>query len=233
MSERNRPRGPAMPPDDDPSIPVLTERLTLPALEIDFTLPPLPPAGPVPERRTAEAAEAIIAPPAVRGTTAAPVPPTAPRVIGEHAPASGADAGHEPALTADLRDAVLRGVRERLPQDVERLVRERFAPSLDATVRAALEQAATQLAAQVSSQLATQLATQLAAQLAGQLAAQVASQLAPQLASRLAPPLSAQVVAQVASQVADEARRALSAAVNDVVDHAIASELDRLRAGGR
>ena len=42
MSERGRPRPSATPPEDDPSIPVLTERLTLPALEVDFSLPPLP-----------------------------------------------------------------------------------------------------------------------------------------------------------------------------------------------
>jgi hypothetical protein len=86
-NDRDAKRGPALPADfDDPSIPVLTERLTLPPLEIDFTLPPVltqppppPPPAPAPVSPTPAApvartpAAAPISPP-----VAAPAPVSAP-----------------------------------------------------------------------------------------------------------------------------------------------------------
>jgi hypothetical protein len=78
---------------DDDSIPVLTERLTLPALDLDFALP------------TLEQVVRAEPPPA-------PPPPT----------------------VDELRDAVLRAVLERLPAEIEQLVREQLRAAIDAAI---------------------------------------------------------------------------------------------------
>jgi hypothetical protein len=79
MSERpgkSRPMPAA--PFDDPSIPVLTERLTLPDLDLDFTLPV---ADEAPGRAPAHASP-LPASPAVSAPPVAPPPPPLPRVLG-------------------------------------------------------------------------------------------------------------------------------------------------------
>lgn len=101
---------PAPPPIDDESIPVLTERLTLPALDLDFALPAL-------EQPPADAITPATAPP-------------------------------RPSVD-ELRDAVLKAVLERLPAEVEQLVREQL--------RAALAAATAQLAAEANQALRTSL----------------------------------------------------------------------------
>lgn len=107
------PRAPAVPVEDDPSIPVLTERLTLPPLELDFTLPPAVASA------TSEAD-------AARATPAAASMP---------APASTA-----PAQTPwwgteiELREAILRELAERLPTEVEDIVRRQMSAAIDAAV---------------------------------------------------------------------------------------------------
>lgn len=95
--------------DDDEAIPVLTERLTLPALDIDFALPaieqPVPSAPPAPTMAT------LIAP------VEPPPPPPAP-----------------PPTLEELRDAVLKVVQEQLPAEVETLMREQLHPAVDVAV---------------------------------------------------------------------------------------------------
>lgn len=107
------PRDPLVLAEDDPSIPVLTERLTLPPLELDFTLPPAVASA------TSEAD-------AARATPAAASMP---------APASTA-----PAQTPwwgteiELREAILRELAERLPTEVEDIVRRQMSAAIDAAV---------------------------------------------------------------------------------------------------
>lgn len=91
--------------DEDQSIPVLTERLTLPALDLDFALP---------------AAEPGV-------NTETPVEVTLLSVPQPPAPA--------PAPTAEeLRDAVLEVVLARLPGEIETLVRHQMRPAIDAAI---------------------------------------------------------------------------------------------------
>lgn len=101
--------------DDDASIPILTERLTLPALDLDIALPPTEEAPavapPLPNHTLAPAAEAPFA-------HAAPAAPEAP-----------------PLPTAEqLQDAVLKAVLDRLPEEINTLVRQLLRPAIDAAV---------------------------------------------------------------------------------------------------
>jgi hypothetical protein len=95
---------------DDESIPVLTERLTLPKLDLDFALPTLEPAPPEP----APALGATTLPP--RPAAAAPTGPSA----------------------EELRDVVLGLVLERLPDAIDAQIRERLRPAVDTAVDAAV-----------------------------------------------------------------------------------------------
>lgn len=93
-NDRDATRGSTLPTDfDDPSIPVLTERLTLPPIEIDFTLPPAltqppPPLAPQPGLLAPVArqptAEPVSPPVAAPASVSAPVPaePPPPAVHG-------------------------------------------------------------------------------------------------------------------------------------------------------
>ncbi len=223
---------------DDPTIPVLTERLTLPELELDFTLPPAPqpqpqppapspapalpeasPAPPEPFRavfevpapseprvparsstslsvatsvaraeRDAEAPRsagplarhAAPAPPASAPAAAAqeagqrtpPVPPRStvvppsPDAAGPPAAASPWDPARIDRVQIELREAILTELAQRLPQDVETIVRAQMAGAIDAAV----------------------------------------------------------------NRLAQEARFALASSLREIVDRAVRAELDRLRA---
>lgn len=93
---------------DDASIPVLTERLTLPKLELDVSLPPSKGAG----------APASAAPPAQ--TEPPPLP----------APSPAEDAVDWSAIERDARDALLRELQPRLAAEIDRQLRERLQPTL-------------------------------------------------------------------------------------------------------
>jgi pyruvate/2-oxoglutarate dehydrogenase complex dihydrolipoamide acyltransferase (E2) component len=116
---QTRPPRSVTPLDDDASIPVLTERLTLPPLELDFTLPPAPP-GAVAPAQPPNAAEAE-----APASAAAPSPVTA----------------QPPAdlpwnrIDIELREAILRDLAERLPSDVEGIVRRQMSVAIDAAVQ--------------------------------------------------------------------------------------------------
>jgi len=95
--------------DDDESIPVLTERLTLPALDIDFALPAL------------EQPALVDQPAPLAATLMPPIEPPAPP------PA--------PAPTMEeLRDAVLKAVLQQLPAEIEALMQQQLRPAIDAAV---------------------------------------------------------------------------------------------------
>lgn len=124
---------------DDPTIPVLTERLTLPALDIDFTLPPAPPtAGSASTREAAPAAAPprsdTRAPPLSEVLPPAPAPSTSPA-------AAAPDAGtHWIRIERDLRETILHDLALRLPQDVDSLIAARMTPLIDElTARVAQE----------------------------------------------------------------------------------------------
>jgi hypothetical protein len=106
-NDRDGKRGSALPADfDDPSIPVLTERLTLPPLDLDFTLPPAltqPAPAQAPRRATAPvpapmaadmlapppaSATAYAPPPAIHGLDTLPPQPLAPAAVSVPGPAS-------------------------------------------------------------------------------------------------------------------------------------------------
>jgi hypothetical protein len=98
--------------DDDESIPVLTERLTLPALDIDFALPaleqPAPFAAPAPMATT-------FMPPAEPPVPPPPQPPPPPTV-------------------GEVRDAVLKAVLQQLPAEIETLMQQQLRPIVEAAV---------------------------------------------------------------------------------------------------
>ncbi len=124
---------------DDPSIPVLTERLGLPPLDFDTTLPliestgqnqesafaaltalPDPPPAPLPRSRIAP-----LAPPEpinVLGTTGGTPGPV---------PHSGTDSGHWARIEIELRTSILREIANQLPREVEAIVRTRMNAAIE------------------------------------------------------------------------------------------------------
>lgn len=111
------PRAAAVPVEDDFSIPVLTERLTLPPLELDFRLPPAPTVAGTPTQ----------ARPAVAPEPPAPAAPSLATAAPGQTPLSWAD--------IELREAILRDLAERLPTDVEGIVRRQMSAAIDAAVQ--------------------------------------------------------------------------------------------------
>jgi hypothetical protein len=160
-NDRDSKRGAPVPADlDDPSIPVLTERLTLPPLDIDFTLPPAltqppppPPVAPPALRAPAPTpTPAAAPPPAIHGLDTLPPQPLAPlpTTLSPPSPApapamAALRVEAEPAaaprtepdwvrLEMDLRDSILRELSMRLPQNVEQIVREKMQPGIQAAL---------------------------------------------------------------------------------------------------
>jgi hypothetical protein len=141
---------------DDASIPVLTERLTLPPLELDTTLPQetgppaaapagaglalditLPPA-PGPLGRAAPPHPA----PAPAPVPAAPAPAPAPAAARAPAPITlpAADAGavtagsHWTRIELELRSSILQAIADALPQQIDQIVRGRMNEALERLV---------------------------------------------------------------------------------------------------
>jgi hypothetical protein len=122
---------------DDPTIPVLTERLTLPALDIDFTLPPAPPTAGT--ARTREPSPAAAPPPA--DTRTPPLSDALPPAPAPSPAAAAPDAGtHWNRIERELRENILHDLALRLPQDVDSLIAARMTPLIDElTARVAQE----------------------------------------------------------------------------------------------
>ncbi len=137
---------------DDPSIPVLTERLTLPPLEFDTTLPPELRSG---ERMApfegltampATVAPAPAAPAPAVPPSAEPPPASAVTVIGrtspptikgqppEPTPAQREAGGHWARIEIELRSSILRDLAQQLPQEVEAIVRSHMNDAIDQLV---------------------------------------------------------------------------------------------------
>ncbi|MFZ5540094.1 MAG: hypothetical protein ACOY5V_10175 [Pseudomonadota bacterium] len=130
-SGKTRPPRVPVPVEDDASIPVLTERLTLPPLELDFTLPPAPTV-------TATSADA-----------SQTVAPEAPAPAEPSAPVAAPPPAEVPSGRAEieLREAILRELAERLPTDVEGIVRRQMSVAIDAAVQRLAAEARLALAA--------------------------------------------------------------------------------------
>jgi len=159
LDRLTRPGGRSL--SDDESIPVLTERLTLPSLELDISLPkppppmaapapppppPPPPAPPPPTPPPVAApipARPAVAPSAV-SPAARPVPPPAVPTYSSSIAAAPAPEVDWIRLEQSLRDAVFRELQPVLADEAGRLLRERLQPAIDrvlTTLTAELRQA--------------------------------------------------------------------------------------------
>ncbi|MBS1135250.1 MAG: hypothetical protein H6R02_2391 [Burkholderiaceae bacterium] len=150
LDRLTRPGGRSL--SDDESIPVLTERLTLPSLELDISLPkppppvaapapPPPPPAPPPPPPTPPppAPPPVTAPIATRpavtppsgSPTARPVPPPAVPAYSSSITAAPAPEVDWIRLEQSLRDAVIRELQPVLADEAGRLLRERLQPAID------------------------------------------------------------------------------------------------------
>ena len=141
LERLTQPGGKVMP--DDATIPVLTERLTLPSLDLDISLPHPPPpvvapVTPVPPPPPASTiAEAP--PPAVRpapppstlfGSVASVAPPPVFAPALPPAPAIVKPPVDWQEIETQLRESLLRESQPQLSAELERQVRERLQPTL-------------------------------------------------------------------------------------------------------
>jgi len=178
MNDRTGKR-PTLSPEDDPSIPVLTERLTLPVpgarpaspppAPIPTAKAPLPSAPPspadavvdsmvfpqaAPMRKPDAALPAFELPPMPAAAPAArPAPPAG---LAASAPTSVAAMPPVPVALPDadaIRNAILDDLAVRLPREIEGLMRRQLAGSIEAAVQAA----STDLAARIRNAAAQSL----------------------------------------------------------------------------
>jgi hypothetical protein len=162
MNDRTGKR-PTLSPEDDPSIPVLTERLTLP---VPGARPASPPPAPMPTAKTPltaappSTADAVVdsmvfprATPARKPDAALPafdlppMPAAAPAAwpvqptgMAASAPASVVATPMAPPALPDadaIRNAILDDLAVRLPREIEGLMRRQLAGSIEAAVQAA------------------------------------------------------------------------------------------------
>lgn len=139
-SHGNKPGDPHRPTEpggrplpDDEAIPVLTERLTLPSLELDISLPPRPPGPPAPA--PAGAAPPSPAPAPTRAASSAAPPaaaPPPPRAAESAAAAKAAEEDEEiiwATIEERAREALLRELQPRLSAELDRQLRERLQPT--------------------------------------------------------------------------------------------------------
>lgn len=184
LDRLTRPGG--RPISDDESIPVLTERLSLPSLDLDVSLPKTPPpaasppappppppppaAAPAPPAAAAPTASATATPPvamaatlaaaAARASSAArAATPTVPTYSSTRAPvASEIDWAR---IEASVRDAVLRDLQSALADEVTRVLRERLQPAVDRAIVALTAELRQALDARLRETLGRTLASEI------------------------------------------------------------------------
>ena len=142
LERLTQPGGKVMP--DDATIPVLTERLTLPSLDLDISLPrppppvvaPVTPAPPPPAVAESAPSPAVrtAPPPSTLFASVASVAPVFSQPSYPPAPAPTIEAA-KPAIDwqkieTQLRDGLLRELQPQLSAELERQVRERLQPAL-------------------------------------------------------------------------------------------------------
>ena len=155
LDRLTRPGGRSL--SDDESIPVLTERLTLPSLDLDITLPqpapplaapppPLPPPPAPPPPSPVVAPRAMPTPSSAARQAASPSVRTAAAAIPSYTSTAAAATAVEvdwARLEQTLRDAVYRELQPALADEAGRLLRERLQPAVDrvlTTITAELRQ---------------------------------------------------------------------------------------------
>ena len=108
LERLKQPGGKVMP--DDATIPVLTERLTLPSLDLDISLPQPPPPAVAPQRTPAPA-------------RAAPPPPTPPPPPPPPPPIEPISAAPDwDRIEAQLRESLYRELQPKLAAELERQI---------------------------------------------------------------------------------------------------------------
>lgn len=142
LERLTQPGGKVMP--DDATIPVLTERLTLPSLDLDISLPRPPPpvVAPVTPAPPPPAAAEPAPPPAVRPApppstlfaSVASVAPVFSQPSYPPAPAPAIEAAKPvidwQKIEVQLRDSLLRELQPHISAELERQVHERLQPTL-------------------------------------------------------------------------------------------------------
>jgi hypothetical protein len=134
---------------DDSSIPVLTERLTLPPLELDTTLPTEPeapaadrPGAPLALDTTLPLGASPPAPAPARATAAAPARPTpapapVPTAVRATVPAPASalppstSGTHWTRIELELRASILKAIADGLPQQIDTIVRNRMNDTIE------------------------------------------------------------------------------------------------------
>lgn len=140
LERLTQPGGKVMP--DDATIPVLTERLTLPSLDLDISLPrppppvvaPVPPPPPPPAAVEPPPAARPAPPPSTLFASVASVAPVFAQPSYPPVPAPAIEAA-TPAIDwqkieTQLREGLLRELQPQLSAELERQVRERLQPTL-------------------------------------------------------------------------------------------------------
>jgi hypothetical protein len=122
LERLTQPGGKVMP--DDATIPVLTERLTLPSLDLDISLPRPPPPVVAP----------VTPPPSTLFASVASVAPVFAQPSYPPAPAPATEAAKPTIdwqkIETELRESLLRELQPQLSAELERQVRERLQPTL-------------------------------------------------------------------------------------------------------
>jgi hypothetical protein len=184
LDRLTRPGG--RPISDDESIPVLTERLSLPSLDLDVSLPKTPRrplrrrarsatstptsgAAPAPPTAAAPAASATATPPvamaatlaaaAARASAARAATPAVPTYSSTRAP--GASEIDWARIEASVRDAVLRDLQSALSEEVTRVLRERLQPAVDRAIVALTAELRQALDARLRETLGRTLASEI------------------------------------------------------------------------
>jgi hypothetical protein len=155
LERLTQPGGPVRPDDD--TIPVLTERLTLPSLELDISLPP----GSVPEpdrptapARTPEPREKAAAPAAAVVVSPPASPPPAPPIDWA-------------AVEQNARETLLRELQPRLAAELDRQLRERLQPTLVRMLLATVAELRPSIEAAVRDAVSRAIAAEIARQRSG------------------------------------------------------------------
>lgn len=175
LDRLTRPGG--RPISDDESIPILTERLTLPSLDLDISLPKVPEIAPPPPPPPPPSPPPPPERPAPRVTAArAPEPAAAPRATNASVPVptytSSATSPAEraapevdwTALEQKLREAVFRELQPALADEAGRLLRERLQPAFERAVLATTAELRQAFDARLREAIARALAGELARQ---------------------------------------------------------------------
>ncbi len=205
-NDRDGKRGNALPGDfDDPSIPVLTERLALPPLDLDFTLPPaLTQPAPATAPRPAPAPAYTPAPPPASATAYAP-PPTI-HGLNTLPPQPLTPAPVPATSSAPLATAALAA---------------RFAPSAELRAEAPTQQRAPEPNwAALEIELRESVLRELSMRLPQNVEQVVREKMQPGIQAAL-------------DRLAAETRLAIAASLRDLVDKAVKAELAAMKARGK